>query len=69
MGSDLQEFNRANTKPWGYVELIVTYGRGVTAWAIKIQFLVVDCPSLYQFIFERPTLTELIAVPPPFISR
>ena len=27
MDSDLQCFNGASTKPWGYVELIVTFGR------------------------------------------
>ena len=26
VGSDLQGFNGAVTKPWGYVELIVTFG-------------------------------------------
>ena len=35
----------------------------MTARAIKTQFLVVDCPSLYQHIFRRPSLAELIAVP------
>ena len=62
VGSDLQGFNGASTKPWGYVELIVTFRRGVTARAIKTQFLVVDYPSLYKCIFERPALVELIAV-------
>ena len=33
------------------------------ARAIKTQFLVVDCSSLYQCIFGRPTLIKLIAVP------
>ena len=47
VGSDLQGFNGASTKPWGYIELIVTFGRGITARAIKNQFLVVDFPSLY----------------------
>ncbi|MCI74187.1 hypothetical protein A2U01_0095451, partial [Trifolium medium] len=26
MGSDLQDFNGTTTKPWGYVDLIVTVG-------------------------------------------
>ena len=63
MGSDLQGFNEASTKPWGYVELIVTFERGVTSRAIKTQFMVMDFPSLYQCIFGRPTLSELIVVP------
>ena len=44
-------------------ELIVTFRRGVTTRAIKNQFLVVDFPFLYQCIFGRPTLGELIVVP------
>ena len=63
VGSDLQGFNGAVTRPWGYVELIVTFGAAETARSIKVQFLVIDCPSLYQCIFGRPTLAELIAVP------
>ena len=42
--------------------MIVTFGRGVIARAIKTQFLVVDCSSLYQCIFGRPSLAELIMV-------
>ncbi|CAL5202632.1 unnamed protein product [Lathyrus oleraceus] len=63
VGSDLQGFNGATTRPWGYVELLVTFGEQETAREVKIQFLVVDCPSLYNCIFGRPTLAELTAVP------
>ncbi|GAU10738.1 hypothetical protein TSUD_424770, partial [Trifolium subterraneum] len=31
LGSDLQGFNGATTKPWGYVDLIVTFGHNETA--------------------------------------
>ncbi|GAU41925.1 hypothetical protein TSUD_25660 [Trifolium subterraneum] len=31
LGSDLQGFNGATTKPWGYVDLIVTFGHKETA--------------------------------------
>ncbi|MCI75861.1 hypothetical protein A2U01_0097130, partial [Trifolium medium] len=31
VGSDLQGFNDATTKPWGYVDLIVTFGINETA--------------------------------------
>ncbi|MCI51919.1 hypothetical protein A2U01_0073163, partial [Trifolium medium] len=31
VGSDLQGFNGATTKPWGYVDLIVTFGCEETA--------------------------------------
>ncbi|XP_058765791.1 uncharacterized protein LOC131639306 [Vicia villosa] len=63
IGSDLQGFNGTMTKPWGFVELIVSIGSAETARAIKVQFLVIDCPPIYQCILRRPTLAELIAVP------
>ncbi|XP_058725909.1 uncharacterized protein LOC131597216 [Vicia villosa] len=63
VGSDLQGFNGTVTKPWGFVELIVSIGSAKTTRAVKVQFLVIDCPSIYQGILERPTLAELIAVP------
>ncbi|XP_058726740.1 uncharacterized protein LOC131598126 [Vicia villosa] len=63
VGSDLQGFNGTVTKPRGFVELIVSIGLAETARAVKVQFLVIDCPSIYQCILGRPTLAELIAVP------
>ncbi|XP_058725951.1 uncharacterized protein LOC131597261 [Vicia villosa] len=63
IGSDLQGFNGTVTKPWGFVELIVTIGSVETTRAVKIQFLVIDCPSIYQCILGRLTLAELIVVP------
>ncbi|GAU33272.1 hypothetical protein TSUD_279460 [Trifolium subterraneum] len=62
LGSDLQEYNEATTKPWGYVDLIVTFGHNETAKSIKVKFLVVDCPSLYQCIIGRTTIADLPAV-------
>jgi hypothetical protein len=47
VGFDLQGFNGATTKPWGYVDLVVTLGAEEASRSVKIQFLVVDCPSLY----------------------
>jgi len=37
----LQGFNESNTKPWGYMELLVTFEEGETMRTIKVQFLVV----------------------------
>ncbi|XP_058762961.1 uncharacterized protein LOC131636362 [Vicia villosa] len=63
IGSYLQGFNDTMTKPRGFVELIVSIGSAETARAVKVQFLVIDCPSIYQCIVGRPTLAELIVVP------
>ncbi|GAU39237.1 hypothetical protein TSUD_396840 [Trifolium subterraneum] len=52
----------AKPKPWGYVDLIVTFGENKAMKSVKIKFLVVDCPSLYNCIIGRPTLAELFAV-------
>ncbi|CAJ2674993.1 unnamed protein product [Trifolium pratense] len=62
-GSDLSGFNGATTKPWGYVDLLVTVGSEETAKTIKVKFLVVDCPSLYQCILGRTAIADLMAVP------
>ncbi|XP_045791889.1 uncharacterized protein LOC123886628 [Trifolium pratense] len=56
-------FNGATTKPWGYVDLLVTFGSQETAKTIKVKFLVVDCPSLYQCILGRTAIADLVAVP------
>ncbi|GAU25742.1 hypothetical protein TSUD_216730 [Trifolium subterraneum] len=62
VGSDLQGFNGSTTKPWGYVDLIVTFGENKAMKSVKVKFLVVDCPSLHNCIIGRPTLAELFAV-------
>ncbi|GAU17189.1 hypothetical protein TSUD_178190 [Trifolium subterraneum] len=62
VGSDLQGFNAATTKPWGYVDLIVTFGEDQAMKSVKVKFLVVDCPSLYNCIIGRRTLAELFAI-------
>ncbi|GAU48084.1 hypothetical protein TSUD_81440, partial [Trifolium subterraneum] len=62
VGSDLQGFNGSTTKPWGYEDLIVTFGENKAMKSVKVKFLVVDCPSLYNCIIGRPTLAELFAV-------
>ncbi|XP_045791306.1 uncharacterized protein LOC123886013 [Trifolium pratense] len=63
MGSDLTGFNGATTRPWGYVDLIVTFGSEETAKSIRVKFLVVDCPCLYQCIIGRTAIADLMAVP------
>ncbi|GAU50359.1 hypothetical protein TSUD_409320 [Trifolium subterraneum] len=55
-------FKGSTTKPWGYVDLIVTFGENKAMKSVKVKFLVVDCPSLYNYIIGRPTLAELFAV-------
>ncbi|KAK2402269.1 hypothetical protein QL285_051805 [Trifolium repens] len=62
VGADLQGFNGATTKPWGYTDLIVTFGEGEATKSINVQFLVVECPSLYKCILGRTTLADLFAV-------
>ena len=63
VGSDLQGFNDSTSKPWGYVELMVTFGEDTATKQVKVRFLVIDCPSLYNCILGRPTLAELTAMP------
>ncbi|MCH90588.1 hypothetical protein A2U01_0011504 [Trifolium medium] len=62
VGADLQGFNGSTTKPWGYVDLIDTFGEEKAMKSVKVQFLVVECPSLYNCIIGITTLAELFAV-------
>ncbi|GAU49214.1 hypothetical protein TSUD_369830 [Trifolium subterraneum] len=39
VGSDLQGFNGSTTKPWGYVDLIVTFGENKAMKSVKVKFL------------------------------
>ncbi|MCI15934.1 hypothetical protein A2U01_0037074 [Trifolium medium] len=75
VGSDLQGYNGATTKPWGYVDLIVAFGINETAKSIKVQFLVVECPSLYQsplYIGKAPSSSKkpkpTLQLPAPNVS-
>ncbi|XP_058766541.1 uncharacterized protein LOC131640151 [Vicia villosa] len=63
VGSDLQGFNGTTTKPWGYVELLVSFGEGEASRQVKTRFLVINCKTLYNCIIGRPTLAELTVVP------
>jgi len=53
VGNELYGFNGSSTQPWGYVELLVTFGEKEAKKTIKIQFLVIGCPSLYNCIIGR----------------
>ena len=58
-GNELYGFNDSSTQPWGYVELLVTFGKKEANKTIKIPFLVIDCPSLYNCIIGRTGLAQL----------
>ncbi|KAK2455577.1 hypothetical protein QL285_003015 [Trifolium repens] len=45
-----------------FTDLIVTFGEDEATKSINVQFLVVECPSLYNCIIERTTLADLFAV-------
>jgi len=59
IGNELYNFNGSSTQPWGYVELLVTFGEKEAKKTIKISFLVIDCPSLYNCIIGRTRLAQL----------
>jgi len=59
IGNELYGFNGSSTQPWGYVELLVTFGEKEAKKTIKIPFLVIDCPSLYNCIIGRTGLAQL----------
>jgi len=59
LGTELYRFNDSSTKPWGYVELLVTFGEGDRVKTIKIPFIVIDFSSLYNCIIGRTGLAQL----------
>jgi hypothetical protein len=59
VGDELYGFNGSSTQQWGYVELLVTFGEEEAKKTIKIPFLVIDCPSLYNCITWRTGLAQL----------
>ena len=42
---------------------MVTFSDDTITRQVKVRFLVIDFPSLYNYILGRPTLEELTAVP------
>ncbi|WJX56033.1 hypothetical protein P8452_41732 [Trifolium repens] len=62
VSADLQGFNGATTKSWGYTDLIVTFGEEEATKSINVQFLVVEYPSLYNCIIGRTVLADLFAI-------
>lgn len=59
VGNELCGFNDSSTQPWGYVELLVTFSEKEAKKTIKVPFLVIDCPSLYNCIIGRTGLAQL----------
>jgi hypothetical protein len=59
VGNELYGFNGSSTQPWRYVELLVTFGEKEAKETIKVPFLVIDCPSLYNCIIGRTGLAQL----------
>ena len=59
VGSELYDFNSSSTQPWGYVQLLVTFGEGEAKKTITVPFLVIKCPALYNCIIGRTRLAQL----------
>ncbi|MCH99833.1 hypothetical protein A2U01_0020848, partial [Trifolium medium] len=65
-GTDLHGFNGSTIHPWGLINLHVTFENKEirnSKKTVEVQFLVVPCDSVYNFILGRPTLAALGAVP------
>jgi len=59
VGNELYGFSSSSTQPWGYVELLATFGEKEAKKTIRIPFLVIDCPSLFNCIIGRTGLAQL----------
>ena len=61
--SPLIGFSGEKVYPLGSITLPVTAGATPQSSTIIVNFLVIDCPSAYNIILERPTLNTLRVVP------
>ena len=52
-------FSGEKVYPNGFITLHVTLGNRPTTRTVKVDFLVVDCPSAYNVILGRPTLNKI----------
>ena len=59
--SPLVSFTRDRVIPKGVVKLTIIVGTYPVQVSKEIDFLVVDCPSMYNFILGRSTLNKLKA--------
>ncbi|MCI09265.1 hypothetical protein A2U01_0030349, partial [Trifolium medium] len=65
-GTDLQGFNGSIIRPWGFINLPFTFENKEirnSKKTVTVQFLVIQCNSVYNCILGRPTLAALGAVP------
>lgn len=47
-GSDLQRLNALTTRPCGYIELMVSFGKKGARKIVKTQFLIIDLNFIYN---------------------
>lgn len=58
-GLDLHDFNGTNTHLVGYIELMISVGKGKDVWTVSSQFLIFPCSSVNNFILGRPFTSTL----------
>ena len=59
---ELLSFSEEKVHPNGYVTFYLILGTRPTTRTVKVDFLVVDCPSAYNVILGRPILNKIEAV-------
>ena len=59
---ELISFSEEKVHPQGFITLHLTLGSRPKTRTIKVNFLVVDCPSAYNVILGRLTLNKIGAV-------
>lgn len=55
----VQGFHRRIRRLLGYMKLLVDFGTDYNMLLIRIQFMIVCCDSIYNFILGRPSLATL----------
>ena len=63
MSAHLLGFSREKVLPLGSTQLVLTLGNPPCQATIAIKFLIVDAPSTYNMLLDKPSLNALRVVP------
>ena len=58
----LYEFSGEGSVAIGTIELVITLGEGPRTVSKLLEFVVIDCPAVYNAILGRPTLIAFEAI-------
>ena len=63
VSTHLQGFSREKVLPLGSIQLVLTLGDPPCQATMTVRFLIVDAPSAYNVLLDRPSLNAIKAIP------